>query len=148
MSEPQKRPISVRGIDRSLYDEALKLAHQTGRTIGEVINEALKLLIAFYEGVSETVSLEDKYKPPNVTEITGIDELTVSKEDLESENRPVLFKNIKRLRFSENVPQDTFSSKVYLIVVCDEVVIPHTLSKLEVAKKCRFVKKLRYEDED
>jgi len=145
MSE-SKKPISVRGVDRNLYDEALKLARETGRTIGEVINEALKLLLAFYEGVSEKVTFESE--PPGVEEISGVEELTISEEDLKSAGSPMIFKNIKKLRFSENVTQDTFNNKVHLIITCDEVIIPRTLSKLEVAKKCRLVRKLRYESEE
>lgn len=145
MSESEKKPISVRGVDRSLYDEALKIARETGRNIGEVINEALKLLLAFYEGVSEKVTFESG--SPGVEEISGVEELVVSEEDLRSASRPVIFKNIKKLKFAENVTQETFNNKVHLIVTCDEVIIPRTLSKLEVAKKCRLVKKLHYEKE-
>ncbi len=156
MSREEKKTITIRGIDKSLYEQIAKIARDSGKTIGEVINEAMRCFLsltlatvkagskiaesimavgrAFSEGIKEGME--------NVCEVSGVEELSINKEDLESIEEPLVFKNIKKLKFSDDIPYDLFDKKVYSIIYCDEVIVPPTYPKLKVVKKCRLVKRI------
>ena len=144
----EKRVTSIRGIDRDLYERACVLARETGRTVGEIVNEALKMLLAAAEVSSKGVlgvarefieGVRESGAPATV--VGGVDELTVTAQDLE-EVDAVVFRGIKRLAFSPDVPYELFDKKVKGIVLCDEVTIPEGYPKLKVLNKCRMVKRL------
>lgn len=57
--------------------------------------------------------------------ITGVDELTVTKADLQAvDSPPISFRGIRRLEFADDVDWDTFNSKVSSITMCGVVVLP------------------------
>ena len=143
--EREKKVVSIRGVDKKLYEEIATLARETGRTVGEVINEAMKLFLttsgklvelgkAFAEGLKEGSE--------NAIEVGNLDILVVDRRDLKCVDGPIVFKNIKKLVIGRDVPFELFESKVRRIVMCDEVVIPDSYPKLLVARKCYFVKKI------
>jgi hypothetical protein len=74
--------------------------------------------------------------------ISNVDELTVTKEDLENLDSQVTFRGIKRLIFNSDVNWELFDSKVSSIVMCDEVVLPKSIPKLKAVEKMRFVKRI------
>jgi hypothetical protein len=74
--------------------------------------------------------------------ISNVDELTVTREDLESLDSPVAFRGIKRLTFSGDVDWELFNSKVNSIVMCDEVILPKTIPKLKALEKMKLIKKV------
>ncbi len=54
---PESRStITVRGVDRELYEELVRLARETGKNIGELLNLAMKLLLANIRSGIETVT--------------------------------------------------------------------------------------------
>ncbi|MCD6323972.1 MAG: hypothetical protein J7L55_02545 [Desulfurococcales archaeon] len=138
---------SIRGLDDELYERITLLARETGRTVGELFNEAMKFLLAatgkaadvgrqFVEGCKEVA------KPVEGVEVvSGVDELEVSSKDLASVERPVEFRNVRRLVFRD-VPYQLFEERVAKIVLCDTVVVPPDYPKLRVAKKCVMVRKI------
>ncbi len=151
-----KRTVTIRGVDGELYDRVTALAREMGKTVGEVVNEALRLVLAVADrtistarGVTQGVvgigrALVEGVKEgvQNVVEISDIEELEISREDLESSEAPILFRNIKKLVFSDDITLDLIESKIYSIVMCDEIIIPRTIPKIELLKKCRFVKRI------
>jgi len=158
-SETKKKEyktITIRGIDKDLYDKILILARETGKTVGELLNEAMKLLLiigpatlratsrvargiisigkAIAEGVAEGFQ--------DVIEVSGIDELVITRSDLESVKKPLVFKLIKKLEFTNDIPYDLFASKVKAMILCNEVIIPGAFPKLEVISLCKMVKRI------
>lgn len=158
--EGEKKTVTIRGIDKELYERILVLARETGKTVGEIINEAMRLLLTLgpmairatakvaESVVSSTKALlgELAEEPKDVVEITGLEVLEISKQDLESIEKPVIFKDIKKLVIGSDVPFELFNSKVKGIVLCGEVLIPKTYPKLLVATKCKLVKRIAYSE--
>ncbi|PCN49791.1 hypothetical protein B6U99_07880 [Candidatus Geothermarchaeota archaeon ex4572_27] len=150
--EEREKTVTIRGVDRELYSRALALAREVGKSAGEMINEALRLLLShtmaaataitraaeagreIMQGVKEVASAERV--------VSGVGELVVRRADLEAVEKPVVFRGIKRLVFDEDVDYELFNSKVRAIVMCDEVQVPKAYPKLKVAERCRMVGKL------
>lgn len=150
--EGEKKQVTVKGIDKELYERAVQMSREMGVTVGELINRSLRAFISLVDVTNKAVStalqtVTDSGRAfvegvRNVRVISNIDELTVSRSDLESVDFQVSFRNIKRLVFSEDVTWDLFNDKVYSIVMCDEVVLPKSIPKLKAIEKMRFVKKI------
>jgi len=141
----RRRIVSIRGVDRRLYEEIAVLARETGRTIGEVLNEAMRMFLAasgriadisraFAEGVKEGSE--------GAVEIGSLDEIEISRRDLEAVEKPVVLRNIRRVVIADDVPYELFESKVRGVIMVDELVVPRSYPKLLVARKCRYVKKI------
>lgn len=140
-----KTSVTIRGIDKDLYNRLSVLARETGKTIGELINESMRLMLSFTDNLGRKLTsfseafreglreARDKY-----LEIGLLDELVVTRRDLEEVDKPVVFKNIKRLIISDDVPYELFEEKISEIIMCKEVIVPENYPKLKVARKIRF----------
>jgi len=155
----EKKPLSIRGVDREIYKQITSLAKELGKNIGEVVNEAFKLYISVVKGsetAARTISsalselkraFEEGLAESKASIIHGLSELTVTKDDLENYGRQVTFSMIDKLEFSPDVNAETFDKYVKAIVMCNEVRIPSKIPKLLAGSKCRNVRKLVvYED--
>ncbi|MDK2463803.1 MAG: hypothetical protein QI223_03390 [Candidatus Korarchaeota archaeon] len=152
--EERKKDVTIRGVDSDLYDRAAEIARRTGKTIGEIINEALGLFIDLTEGIRSGIQpLVDSAKEASrrigegltsavPTVISDLEEIEVTKTDLEQFGRRVVFQNIDRLIFTDDVDAETFDKYVALIRNCEEVKPPKGVSKLLVLSKCRRVERL------
>ena len=151
-SEEEKKQVTIKGVDKELYDKALQLSREMGITVGELVNKSLKAFISLVDVTNKAVTsmaqaLSESGRAfvegaKGVRVISNIDELTVTREDLESLDSQVTFRGIKRLIFNNDVTWELFNSKVSSIVMCDEVVLPKTIPKLKAIEKMRFVKKV------
>ncbi len=153
--ERSKRVFSIRGLDPEVYDRFAKVARELGVSVGELMNEAMRFMLSLVslgtlagvEGVKLLMKSLRGIKEVakslgNVEVISGLDELEVSKEDLESIDKPVIFMNIKKLVFKEGIDRGLIESKVRGIKLVDEVVVPKSIPKLVVARKCSMVKRI------
>lgn len=153
--EKSKRVFSIRGLDPEIYDRFAKVARELGVSVGELMNEAMRFMlslvsvgtVAGVEGIKLLMKSLRGVKGiheslGNVEVISGLDELEVSREDLESIDKPVIFMNIKKLVFKEGIDRGLIESKVRGIKLIDEVVVPKSIPKLIVARKCSMVRKL------
>jgi len=146
--EEREKTVTIRGVDKELYNRALALAKELGKSAGEMVNEALKLLLSTATtaatAISKAAELVEGVKeaaiPVHV--VSGVEELTVRRADLESLEKPVVFKGIKRLVFEDDVDYEVFDSKVRHLIMCGEVQVPKSYPKLKVAEKCKLVGKL------
>lgn len=146
--------ISIRGLDNEIYRQLTIVAKEMGKTIGEVTNEAIKLYLTLLKGsesiarkVSSTIgtitkAFKEGLKETEIDIVRGLDELTISRKDLEGYGKPVAFMFIGKLRFEEDVDTNTFIKYIDSITSCDTVYIPKKLSKIIVGRRCRFVKKI------
>jgi len=152
--EKKKKIISIRGLDEKLYKQLLILSKEMGKTVGEVTNEAIKLYLAIVRG-SEIVARRiakatselarafmEGLEKEKVRIIRYLDELSISKRDLEESDKPISFISVKKLKFEPDVNAETFTKHVDTIIFCDELLIPKSLPKTIVGSKCRFVKKI------
>ncbi len=155
MSDDSKRKdITIRGINSDLYDKAAEVARRTGKTIGDIVNESLKLFLDLTEGLRTNLQpivsgakeasrmIEAGISTLAPVMITGLDELEVSKEDLEQFGKRVIFSDIDKLYFTDDVDSETLEKYVAMIRNCEEVRVPKNISKLLVLSRCRDVGKL------
>lgn len=153
-----KKTITVRGVDSDLYNRIVNLSRQSGKTVGEIMNQAMSTFLglagkagekidnavykaretgrAFIEGFNEVKK--------DVVIISDIEELEANKNEIMSLGKPVLFRNIKKLVL-EDVDDDTLDRYIDSIVSVDELVIPRSLNKFKVLQKCKFVKRITQE---
>jgi len=152
MTEGEKeKTITVRNVDKETYDQLVRLAKELGVKSGEMLNQAIKNFIATIEyGVSLPVTMSKEIgkhisklgEKMALNTISNIGKLKISARDLEQVRGKVLFRNIKELEISEDVGLELFNSKVAGMVFVNKLVIPHTLPKLLVLQKARFIKEI------
>lgn len=150
--EEERRQVTIKGVDKELYDRAIQAAREMGITVGELINKSLRAFLSVIDVTNRAVASMTQVISESgrafmegargVKVITSVDELVVTREDLESIDNQVAFKGIKRLIFSNDVTWDLFNSKVASIVMCNEVVLPKSIPKLKAMDKMRFVGKV------
>jgi|ECHvirMinimDraft_2_1075157.scaffolds.fasta_scaffold00687_2 hypothetical protein len=146
----EEKPRTIRGIDPDLYDRALALSRQTGKTVGQVINDALSNLLNTFDSTVNKVQEVGRAFVEGMQEgrgelivISNVDELEVTRDELTSLGKQVLFRNVRRLILTEDVDRETFEKYVNSIVQVDELIVRNkSLSKLAVLQRCRFVKKV------
>lgn len=152
-NEENKKTVTVRGVDKDLYEKAVLTARETGRTVGEVINQALTSFLGITNKASRTIDqiiqgakdtgksfimgYEDAKK--NVTVISDLDELTVTKEEIIQSGKMLSFRNIKKLTL--DIDQNTLNY-IDSIIGVEDLIIPSTLNKIVLLEKCKFVKKI------
>lgn len=152
--EVRRKDITIRGLRADLYRKAAELAKRSGRTIGEIFNESLSLFLEL-TGVLmmglEPLAQGTKFAAEKVGEsismaipsmVSDIQELSVSRSDLERYGKRVIFSNIGKLSLEEDVDEETFKKYVALIRNCQELRVPKGLSKLLVLSRCRGVQHL------
>ncbi|MGC8566799.1 MAG: hypothetical protein ACP5I6_05130 [Caldisphaera sp.] len=159
----QEKVYTIRGLNEDLYESFSKTAKELGTTVGELMNQAMgQFLVTVEASKDATQKITDKVSKTSskilkgpfdafkqlITSIadfdlvSNINELTVTKNDLETAEKPIVFSNIKKLVFSQDVDINTINNKVRSIKVVDEVVVPSNIPVLVVAKKCQLVKKI------
>ncbi|MGC9072289.1 MAG: hypothetical protein ACP5HK_06325 [Acidilobus sp.] len=161
--EEKGKVYTIRGLDPEIYERFSKTAKELGVTVGDLMNMAMSNLLVTLEAskdvgqkLSDTLSrLLDRLKAAQSSAVrtvvsavadfdlvSDIDELTVTKADLQAADKPIVFSNIKRLVFAADVDWDTLSSKVRSIKVVNELVVPKGIPVLQLAKRCQLVKRI------
>ena len=120
--------VTIRGIDDSVYSLFSAEARKRSVPIGELVTQVMRI---FLEETSEKVFRVD-----------NLDELTLTKNELESVGGPIGFSGIKTLTISEDVDWELFDRYVDEIRKSKTVIIPESLTKLQVLTKCRNVEKV------
>ncbi|MFW9916189.1 MAG: hypothetical protein ACFFGZ_11335 [Candidatus Thorarchaeota archaeon] len=128
----EEKTITIRGVDKKLYEEFIGLTKPWGRNIGF----AFSRVISHYGKSHPFASgphfvIRRIHKPsPSLEVIEGLDDLTVSKNDLiEAGNVKYCFKSIKNLVFDEEIDNRTLLQHVYEIRDC-QVKMPESVSSL------------------
>ncbi len=120
--------VTIRGIDDQVYSIFSAEARRRSVPIGDLVTQIMRI---FLEETSEKqFRIEDQ------------EELTISKKELESVGSPIAFSGIKTLTIAKDVDWETFDAYVYEIRKSKEVIIPSSLTKLQVLTKCRKVDKI------
>ncbi len=120
--------VTIRGIDDQVYSLFSAEARRRSTPIGELVTQIMRI---FLEETSDK-----QYA------IEGLDELTITRDELESVGGPIAFRGIKTLTIDEDVDWEIFDKYVDEIRKSKTVVIPKSLSKLQVLTKCKGVDKV------
>ena len=126
--------VTIRGIEDDVYSSFAAEAKRRGVPIGELTTKVMK---DFVEGSSGKV----------VYHISDLQQLTVSKNDLESTHGTVSFSDIAMLEFADDVDWETFKSRVDRIEDVRLVVLPKSISKFQFLTKSRDVQMVRSKGE-
>jgi hypothetical protein len=120
--------VTIRGIDDSVYSLFSAEARRRSVPIGELVTQVMRI---FLEETSE-----------KTFRVENLDELTLTKDELESVGGPIAFSGVKVLTIGEDVNWELFDQYVDEIRKSKTVVIPKSLTKLQVLTKCRNVDKI------
>jgi hypothetical protein len=120
--------VTIRGIDDQVYSMFSAEARRRSVPIGELVTQVMRI---FLEETSE-----------KVFRVENLDELTLTKDELESVGGPIGFSGIKTLTISKDVDWELFDQYVDEIRKSKTVFIPDSLTKLQVLTKCRNVDKI------
>ena len=120
--------VTIRGIDDHVYSLFSAEARRRSIPIGELVTQVMRI---FLEETSE-----------KTFRVENLDELTITKDELESVGGPIGFSGIKTLTISKDVDWELFDKYIDEIRKSKTVIIPSSLTKLQVLTKCRNVEKV------
>ncbi|MFX1544530.1 MAG: hypothetical protein ACFFCR_16095 [Promethearchaeota archaeon] len=120
--------VTIRGIDDHVYSLFSAEARRRSVPIGELVTQVMRI---FLEETSE-----------KIFRVENLDELALTKDELESVGGPIGFSGIKTLTIAEDVDWELFDKYVDEIRKSKTVIIPKSLTKLQVLTKCRDVDKI------
>ncbi len=144
-SGDEEKNVSVKGVQKTLYRRILDLASETGRTVGELTNDAYKALLSTASGAKEiSQHLVEGAKQASIQSIDNITELEITGPELKEMKRKVSFNHIKKLEISD-ISDEDFCSIVAGIHNVDELTVSSKVKKASVLKVCSFVNKIKLE---
>lgn len=117
--------VTIRGIEDGVYSLFSAEARRRGIPIGELVTQVMRIFL------EETA--EKRFT------VEGVEELTLTREELESVGGPIGFNGVKFLKISNDIDWELFDRSVDEIRKSKTVVIPKSLTKLQVLTKCRNV---------
>ena len=136
--------ISIKGVQKRLYERVKGLATDTGKTVGEITNDAFKVLLA---AAGETKKVGEEFiqavmdsKSTFVQDISSID---ITGPDLAKNNKKVIFKNIQNLVFKDITEAD-FEAYVESIINVKNLEIPKGISKFKVLERAKYVDNINF----
>ena len=142
----ERTTISVKGVSKDIYDRMSRIARETGRTIGEVTNDAYRVFIGTFEGA---LGISREFikgaKSTHVYVVSNIKKLEMSGEDIKELGGRVSFRNIESLTFKD-ISQEDFDSRVDSILQVRKLTLPHGIKKSSVVVKCDFVDNIVFEE--
>jgi len=117
--------VTIRGIDDHVYSLFSAEARRRSVPIGELVTQIMRI---FLEETSEKRFT-----------VEGLEELALTREDLLSVGGPISFNGIKTLTIREDIDWELFDKYVDEIRKSKTVIIPDSLTTLQVLTKCRNV---------
>jgi len=120
--------VTIRGIDDEIYRRFSAEARNRGVAIGKLVTLAMSNLL--------------EVKPMGNYKVEMNEEVIVEKNELESLDKPVIFKNIVKLTFTEDVDWQTFNDHVERMENIEELKVLGTVTKLQILAKSKNVGKI------
>jgi len=131
--------ISVKGVKKDLYDIIKEAARQSGKTIGEITNEAYRMFVsATSTAIEDSEQFIQGIKESQLLEIANIDNLEITGNDIKNYGKKVAFRNIGNLKMKD-INEKDFEDSIVLIINVKRLEIPKELNKLKVLEKARFI---------
>ncbi|MGC8672805.1 MAG: hypothetical protein ACP5TO_04785 [Thermoplasmata archaeon] len=131
--------ISVKGVKKDLYEKIKETARESGKTIGEITNEAYKMFVSATSSFIETgEQFIQGIKDSQLLEISNIDNLEISGQEIKNYGKKIGFKNIGTLKIKEITEKD-FEDYVAWIMNVKKLEIPKDINKLKILEKSKFI---------
>jgi len=134
--EKEERPITVRGIDRELYNKLKSIANELGKTVGEVFNEAMKF---FLESSGIVAGYINELRE-DVISIRNLGELEVTGREIRESDKRIMFIGLDKLVLKD-IDKDALD-KIYRIINVKELEITGDINRLKLYSKCYNVSKI------
>lgn len=140
--DQKSRNVSIKGVSKDLYKRVNEIAHETGKTMGEITNEAYRAFASTIDG-AKTVSKNfiSGAMEGSAQVIANLKELDISGKEMKDFKKKLLFRNIKKLTLKDVTDEDIVQ-KVHSFVHIDELVVPGTVKKATILTRCTFVSKI------
>jgi len=139
-----KESISIKEVRKDLYERVKNLAKETGKTVGEVTNDAFKVLLA---AASETRKVGEEFlhsvAEGTTTYVQDLKSIEITGPELVKNNKKVTFKNIENLIF-RNITETDFDSFVESIINVKTLEIPKEISKFKVLERVKYVDNFKF----
>lgn len=136
--------ISIKGVQKRLYDRVKGLATETGRTVGEITNDAFKVLLA---AAGETKKVGEEFiqavKDAKSVSVQDLKSIEILGSELTNNGKKVSFRNIENLSFRD-VTEQEFDRYVESIVNVRNLEIPKGVSKFKVLEKSKYVDSIKF----
>lgn len=131
--------ISVKGVKKDLYEKIKQAARDSGKTIGEITNEAYRLFVSTTTNIIETgEQFVQGLKESQVLEISNIDSLEISGQEIKSYGKKISFRNIGVLKIKD-ISEKDFEDYVVSIINIKRLEIPKELNKLKILERSKFI---------
>lgn len=138
----KKENITIKGISKEIYDEIKKIAKETGRTIGELTDEAYNTLLLTLDDITKASNnFINSLKDGSTKIIENIDELEITGKDLKSFSKSIIFRNIGRLTLKE-IEESDIRNYIVSIQNVRLIQIPKEVSKLVILERGKFIGKI------
>lgn len=139
----EKQNISIKGVQKEIYSRVLKLTRDTGKTLGEVTNEAYR---SFLSGVDGAKLLSKNFlegvSSSQVKYVENIKSLTLEKSDLEHFTGKVAFRHMDLLILKDLTTEDV-ESHISSITNVKVVKIPDTVSKASILLRGSYIDEIQ-----
>lgn len=136
--------ISIKGVQKRLYDRVKNLARETGKTVGDITNDAFKVVLA---AAGETKKVGEEFiqavRDSKSTYVQDLNAIEITGSELAKNNKKVNFKNIQNLTFKD-VTETDFDNYVESIVNVKNLEIPKGISKFMILERVKYVDSLKF----
>ncbi len=138
----KKENVTIKGISKEIYEEIKKIAKETGRTIGELTDEAYNTFLLTLDDITKASNnFINSLKDGSTKIIENIDELEITGKELKSFSRKIIFRNIGRLTLRE-IEENDIRNYIVSIQNIRLVQIPKEVSKLIILERGKFIGKI------
>jgi hypothetical protein len=138
----RKENVTIKGISSEIYNKVKQLAKETGKTIGEITNDAYNTILMALDDVSNAGNDVIKMiKNGEIKVIENVDEISLTGEEIRKFNRKIIIKNIQRLELKE-IHEEDISKFIVSINNVGLISVPKGFNKLALLEKARFIGKI------
>ncbi len=140
----ERKIITIKEIDVVPRDRALSALRELSAAAADLVSEVLRRCALALESTLKLLrsSAYEIARSSEMIVVSDVGSIVVSRGDLESVDKAVVFKYIRELTFADDVTAEIFSSKVHRIARVNTVVIPRSLSAVLVASRCELVDRI------
>jgi hypothetical protein len=131
--------ISVKGVKKDLYEKIKEVARESGKTMGEITNDAYRMFVSTTSSVIETGGqFIQGIKEAQVLTISNIDNLEITGQEIKSYGKKIGFRNIGALKIKD-ISEKDLEDYIVSILNVKKLEIPKDLNKLKILERSKFI---------
>lgn len=139
MTSEEKKAVTIRGIDKKIYNKLASLAKELDKSVGDLINDAMALVLTLRGKLEDVRS--------DILLIDGVDNLELTGKELEEVDKKVLILNVDELTLSRDVNTNHVKEKIHRLINVNKLRVMGSVNKLVLYSKCINVKEIIFEGE-